>query len=158
MSFGKSHRWIASQKGVGGMKTILNGMYDLQAENCAPDYVAAAEKLSLLQRKRSLVILVTNSRDEELEELLMACQLIKQRHVLLVANIRELVLDNILQKEIRDVDDALLYSGLHHYLRRRQEAHQKIISSGVYTVDCVAKQLAARVANSYLEIKRAGIL
>lgn len=158
MSFGRSHRWVAPQKGVGAMKTILNGMYDLQAENCAPDYVSAAERLTVLQRKRSLVILVTNSRDEEVEEMLMAAKLIKRRHVLLLANIREAVIDEIQRREINNLDDALSYAGLNQYLKRRQEVQQRISGSGVFSIDCIAKQLAARVANSYLEIKRSGVL
>jgi len=158
MSFGNTHRWVAPQKGVGAMKTILNEMYDLQAGNCAPDYVAAAEQLTVLQRKRSLVVLVTNSRDEEVDELMMAAQLLSRRHIVLLANIREKVIDDLEKKEIHQLDDALRYSGLHNYLKRRQDVHQKIVGSGIFAVDCLASQLASRVANSYLEIKRAGVL
>ncbi len=158
MSFGQSHRWVAPQKGVGAMKIILNGMYDLQAGNYAPDYVAAAEKLSLLQRKRSMVILVTNSRDEEIDELLMAANLIRRRHVLLLANIREEIVEQLADNAINDLDDALVYAGLHQYLKRRAEVQQRITATGVFAIDCIARQLAVRVANSYLEIKRAGVL
>jgi uncharacterized protein (DUF58 family) len=158
MSFGKTHRWIAPQKGLAGMKTILNGMYDLHSENCASDYVGAAEKLAVLQRKRSLVILVTNARDEEVDELLLAGQLIKKRHLLMVANIRERLLDDFEQKEIHNSDEALLYAGLTHYARRRQEAHRRVTGSGIFAIDCGADLLAPKVANSYLEIKGAGLL
>src|SRR5690606_26842305 len=50
MSFGENHRWLPPQKGAGQIKNLLNGMYDLQAENCAPDYTKAAEKLAVLQQ------------------------------------------------------------------------------------------------------------
>lgn len=158
MSFGKSHRWIPPQKGSGKMKTILNGMYDLQAENCAPDYIAAAEKLSALQKKRSLVILVTNSRDEEVDELTMAVNQLRKRHVVLLANIRESVIDYLESKPIHSLDDALDYAGVHQYLATRRQVHQKIRDRGIYAIDCLASELAVRVANSYLEIKRAGVL
>jgi len=158
MSFGNSHRWVAPQKGLGAMKSILNGMYDLQAGKCAPDYVAAVEKLSVLQRKRSLVILVTNSHDEEVDELLIASNLLRRRHVFLLANIREAIVDQLAQNPIESLDDALIFAGLHQYLKRRREVHQKILREGVLSIDCVPQQLAVRVANSYLEIKRAGIL
>ncbi len=158
MNLGASQRWVAGQKGMAAMKTILNAMYDLEAENTATDYVAAAEKLMRLQRKRSLVILVTNSRDEEVDELLMASHLIKQRHLFLLANIRELFVDELQQKEVEDMDDALLYAGVNRYIQQRQEVHQKIKNQGVFSIDCVAKELAVNVANSYLEIKRSGAL
>src|SRR5690606_13343713 len=93
MSFGESYRWIPPHKGAERIKNLLNGMYDLQAGQCAPDYSAAAEKLCVLQQKRSLVILVTNSRDEDMEELLLAVNLLRRRHLVMVANIREEILD-----------------------------------------------------------------
>ncbi len=158
MNLGASQRWVAGQKGMAAMKTILNAMYDLEAENAATDYVAAAEKLMRLQRKRSLVILVTNSRDEEVDELLMASHLIKQRHLFLLANIRESFVDQLQQKEVEGLDDALLYAGVNRYIQQRQEVHKKIKNQGVFSIECVAKELAVNVANSYLEIKRSGAL
>lgn len=158
LSFGKEQRWVPPQKGMGTVKTILNAMYDLHAENCAPDYVAAAERLARLQRKRSLVILVTNTRDEEVDELLIAVNLLRKNHVILVANIREAVIDKMQNVEVRNLDDALTYSGVNFYLQTRSEVQQKIRNSGIFLVDCLADELAVRVANSYLEIKRAGVL
>lgn len=158
MSFGKGHRWVPPQKGTGMMKIILNGMYDLHAENCAPDYILAAEKLVTLQRKRSLVILVTNTRDEEVEELMIAVNLMRKQHVVLLANIREAVIDRMQNAEVHNLDSALNYAGVHHYLSTRNEVQQKIRNNGIFAIDCLASELAVKVANSYLEIKRAGVL
>ncbi len=158
LSFGKEQRWVPPQKGKASVKAILNAMYDLQAENCAPDYVGAAEKLASLQKKRSLVILVTNTRDEEVDELLLAANLLRKNHVVLLANIRENILDQLQDKEIRNLDDALTYSGVNQYLQTRSDVQQKIRNNGIYIIDCLAGELAVRVANSYLEIKRAGVL
>lgn len=158
MSFGESNRWIPPQKGAERIKNLLNGMYDLHAGQCAPDYTAAAEKLSLLQQKRSLVILVTNSRDEDVEELLLAVNLLKRRHLVMIANIREQVLDQLAEKPVTQFEDAINYTGVQSYLQSRREVQRKLSSAGVYSVDCTAKELAMRVANSYLEIKSAGVL
>jgi uncharacterized protein (DUF58 family) len=158
LSFGETNRWIPPQKGADRVKNLLNGMYDLQAGQCAPDYSAAAEKLSMLQQKRSLVILVTNSRDEDVSELLLAVNLLKRRHLVMIANIREAVLDQLNDKPVSQLDDALGYTGVQHYLSSRRDVQRKMAAAGVYTLDCTAKELAMRVANSYLEIKSAGVL
>ncbi|MBU2984593.1 DUF58 domain-containing protein [Saccharophagus degradans] len=158
MSFGDGHRWIPPQKGAGKMKTILNGMYDLTAENCAADYVAAAEQLAILQRKRSLVIVVTNTRDEESDELVMAVNLLRKRHVVLVANIRENILKEMHDSEVKDMDTALDYLAVNDYMQARQQAQNEIRNQGVYAIDCQPSELAVKVANSYIEIKRAGVL
>jgi uncharacterized protein (DUF58 family) len=158
MSFGEVNRWIPPQKGVERIKNLLNGMYDLQAGQCAPDYTAAAEKLALLQQKRSLVILVTNSRDEDVNELLLAVNLLKKRHLVMIANIREEILDHLEQRPVANLDDAISYAGVQQYLSSRRDVQKKLTAAGVYTLDCTAKELAVRVANSYLEIKGAGVL
>src|SRR5690606_1981636 len=125
---------------------------------CAPDYSAAAEKLCVLQQKRSLVILVTNSRDEDVEELLLAVNLLRRRHLVMVANIREEILDQLESETVVQLDDALSYCGVQNYLVSRREVQRKLTSSGVYTLDCTASELPMKLANSYLEIKSAGIL
>ncbi len=158
LSFGESQRWIPPQKGVGSVKQLLNGVYDLQASQCAPDYAAAAEKLCLLQQKRSLVIVLTNSRDEDVEELLLATNLLKRRHLVMIANIRELVLDTLEQRPVREFDQALDYAGTRLYLESRARMQQRLEAAGCYSLDCTAPELAVRLANSYLEIKRAGVL
>jgi uncharacterized protein (DUF58 family) len=158
MSFGNSDRWISPQKGANRVHVILNGLYDLQAGNRASDYLVAAEKLSQRQRKRSLVVIVTNSRDEEIDELLMAVKLLQKRHLVLVANIREAILDESLQVPITTLDQAALYAGTVTYLQQRTAAHRRLQQGGVYAVDCLAKELAPTLANSYWEIKRAGVL
>lgn len=158
MSFGNNQRWISPQKGSDRVRVILNGLYDLQVGNCAPDYLAAAEKLSQLQRKRSLIVVVTNSRDEELDELLMAVRLLQKRHLVLVANIREAVLDKALRGPITDFAEAATYAGTVTYLQHRTAAQKKLQAGGVYAVDCLARDLAPALANSYWEIKRAGVL
>jgi uncharacterized protein (DUF58 family) len=162
MSFGgdahNRHRWIPPQKGVNRVKVLLNGIYDLQAQQSTADYITAAEKLAVLQPKRSLVILVTNSRDEDNSELILAVNLLKKRHLVMVANIREQVLDQLDDTTVHTFDDALNYAGVRRFLHERSEAHKKLTSAGVYAMDCTASELAVRVANAYLEIKSAGVL
>ncbi len=152
------HRWIPPQKGTERVSVLLNGIYDLQASQSTADYITAAEKLSVLQPKRSLIILVTNSRDEDNSELLLAANLLKKRHLVMIANIREQILDDINEQSVQTFDEALSYAGVRRFLHERSESHKKLTSAGVYAVDCTANQLAVRVANAYLEIKSAGVL
>lgn len=152
------HRWIPPQKGTERVSVLLNGIYDLQASQSTADYIAAAEKLSVLQPKRSLIILVTNSRDEDNSELLLAANLLKKRHLVMIANIREQILDNLNDQSVQTFDEALSYAGVRRFLHERSESHKKLTAAGVYAVDCTADQLAVRVANAYLEIKSAGVL
>ncbi|TQV71355.1 DUF58 domain-containing protein [Exilibacterium tricleocarpae] len=158
LSFGENLRWIPGQKGVGHVNTILNGLYDLQPGVSASDYVTAATYMMGAQRKRSLAIVVTNTRDEDVDELVAALNLLRSRHLVLLANIREKALDRACIEPVDTFEDALRYSGVQHYLESRRQTQRQIVSRGIYSIDCTPEQLAVRLANSYLEIKRAGLL
>ena len=159
MSFGgDDDRWLAPQKGPANMKVLLNGLFDLHTSNSAPDYVTAAEKLVSVQKKRSLIVIVTNTRDEDVDEVVMAVKLLRKKHLVLVANIRERAVEDMLEVPVTYLKDALNYVSATHYLTSRTDAQQKILSRGVFSIDCFAEELPARISNSYLEIKRSGVL
>lgn len=158
LTFGGEARWIAPQKGLGKMKTILSQLYDVKTSKMSPDYIEAAEKLIALNHKRSLIVLVTNSRDEDTSEILMAADLLKRRHLVLVANIREAVIDSMDQREVDDLNDALNYAGAFGYLSARDASQSKMKNKGIFLVDCLASELSVKVCNSYLEIKSCNFL
>ncbi len=158
LNFGQSDRWIPPQKGADRVRVILNGLYDVHADNTAPDYLVAAERLVKLQSKRSLIVLVTNCRDEELEELQVAVKLLQKRHLVMVANIREAIIDKTLQEPVETYDEAASYAGTIEFQKLRTKVHQQFVSNGVFSADCLAKELPITLANSYWEIKRSGVL
>jgi uncharacterized protein (DUF58 family) len=94
MASGGDSRWLAPQRGLGAIDTLLNATYDLEARPVATDFLEAATQLSLRQRRRALVMLVTNVRDEDFEDLLAAVRLLQKKHLVCVASLREKVLDD----------------------------------------------------------------
>ena len=82
LASGGAQRWVAPQRGGGAIDVLLRASYDLQPQPVATDYLAAATELSLRQRRRSLVMLVTNLRDEDIDDLLAAvCMLLSLIHI-----------------------------------------------------------------------------
>ena len=97
---GGDSRWVAPQRGMGAIDALLRASYDLQARPVATDYLAAATELTLRQRRRSLVMLVTNVRDEDIEDLLAAVRLLQRQHLVCVASLRERELDDALDQPV----------------------------------------------------------
>ena len=60
------------------------------------DYVAAAQDLLRRHRKRSLVIVITNFRDEDGSELGQALKLLRSRHLVLLASLRERIVGELM--------------------------------------------------------------
>src|SRR3546814_17467944 len=77
------------QRSLGAIDTLLRASYDLQPQPVATDYLAAATGLSLRQHRRGLLMLVTNLRDEDSEDLLAAVRMLQRRNPVVVARSEE---------------------------------------------------------------------
>jgi uncharacterized protein (DUF58 family) len=105
-------RYLAPVKGTGQLNTLLNTVYDLNSSQRSADYQAAATQLLARQKRRALVVLMTNLRDEDDEELLTAVQRLGQQHQVLIASLREDLLDNLRQTPVQTLPEALAYCGI----------------------------------------------
>ena len=124
----------------------------------ATDYLAAASELSVRQRRRSLVVLLTNIRDEDSDELLAAVQLLKQRHLVCVASLRERELDDALARGADTLPDAVQAGAIARYLQQRAAAHEALRSHRVMVLDVTAEELPGALVERYLAVKRDGLL
>ena len=158
LATGGDRRWVAPQRGMGAIDTLLRASYDLQPRAVATDYLAAATELSLRQRRRSLVMLVTNVRDEDIEDLLAAVRLLQRRHLVCVASLRETSLDDALGNEVRDLQGAIHAGAVARYLEQRKAAHEALRSHRVMVLDVTSDELPAALVERYLAVKRDGVL
>ena len=157
-TFGGINRWLAPKKGQLSLNQILNTLYDLQPTIHAPDYSQAAAELLVRHKKRTLVILISNLRDEDTADLLPALTLLRKRHLLLFASMREQALDSELEYPVENLEDALDQSAILHYLQLRQQTLEQIRATGTLCVDVPPTELSTQLINRYLEIKRSGAL
>jgi uncharacterized protein (DUF58 family) len=158
LTFSGEHRWLAPAKGGTQLNAMLRALYDLETTTRASDYVRAAQDLTTRVRKRALVVLVSNLRDEDHDELTLATRLLLRRHLVLVASMRERVLEQALEEPVRDTDDAVRVAATHQYLESRRLAHERLRRSGVLSLDALPDALAVALVNGYLDIKRASLL
>ncbi len=151
-----NHCWIKPLKGVANIKTLLNGVFDLQAGTAAPDYSSGARDLLLRQRKRSLVLILTNLRDDDSDDLIAAVQLLKKYHRVVVASLQEQAIIDRLQQPVIDLQDALSVAATHAYQSKRQQLLQQLRNSGINILDVLPQELAISLTNSYLSLKSSG--
>ena len=158
MSFGDDPRWLPPQKGVKSVNRILNSVYDLEPTTLGSDFSRAAEDLCRRQPRRCLVVLITNVRSEDADGLLPGVALLKRRHLVLVANLREESIEEALRKPVRSFEDALRVFGAWQHLHERTRVQETLRRSGIYALDAEPSRLHAQLVNSYLAIKRSGAL
>ncbi len=157
LTFSGERRFLPPLKGL-GLPAVLRAVYDLEPTPAPSDYLEAATELMQRQRRRALVILLTNLRDEDSAEILPALRLLRTRHLVLLASLREQVLGEVLERAPQNLQDALRTGAIHRYLAIRQSALEKIQGSGALTLDVEPDLLASRVVNRYLDVKRSGQL
>ena len=155
-SFGGSDRWLPPVKGAHAMPILLNHLYDYQTTPAPSDYSGAVEQLMTRQRRRSLVILLTNLRGEDGKELIPALQVLRSRHLVLLASMRERSVEDAITEPIETFSSALRYLAADRYVQERREILATLGALGILTLDSTAQSFAISLANSYLDIKAAG--
>jgi uncharacterized protein (DUF58 family) len=149
-------RYLSPVKGSAQLNVLLNSVYDLDSSQRPADYPAAVNHLLARQKRRALVVLVTNLRDEDDDELLSAVKRLSQQHRVLVASLREDSLDAVRQHAVQTLDEALAYCGAVDYLNARAQLHERLSAHGVPVVDARPAELGAGLVTRYLALKKAG--
>ncbi|WP_449106195.1 DUF58 domain-containing protein [Pseudomonas mohnii] len=149
-------RYLAPVKGTGQLNVLLNTVYDLNSTQRSADYQAAITQLLNRQKRRALVVLVTNLRDEDDEELLAAVKRLGKLHRVLVASLREEVLDHLREAPVQTLPEALAYCGTVDYLYARAEHHEQLCAHGAAVLDTRPGELGAQLVTHYLSWKRSG--
>lgn len=157
-SFGGVRRRLAPRSGPATLTALINAVYDLQPTLAPPDYAEATQLTLKWQRKRSLVVLLTNLRDEDQDDLRPAIALLSRRHLVLIANLREPALDEGLAQPVHDLPQAQLYPVICHYLLRREQVQESLRHCGGILLDAPPQKLPAAMVNHYLDLKRGGRL
>ncbi len=157
-AFAGPQRFLPPRKGAAAINAVLNSVYDLQPSTHAPDYARAASDLITRLKKRSLVVLLTNLRDEDAEELRPAIALLRQQHLVVLASLQEAALNQVAAQPVENFNDALRLTATDIYLEQRRLAHQALKHYGVVMLDVEPAQLPVALVNRYLDIKRSGSL
>jgi uncharacterized protein (DUF58 family) len=151
-------RYLSPRKSAATVNLILNRVYDLQPSLLTPDYYGAAVELMLRLKKRALVVILSNLRDEDDDTLLPALGLLGRRHLVLFASLRENILSRALTARVDSFDRALTHAAAADYLRVRELAFRRLEHCGALCLDVEPEQLPVALVNRYLDIKSGGRL
>jgi uncharacterized protein (DUF58 family) len=161
MTFGTpagQERTFAPRKGMRALNAIMGQLYDVQPTLTHSDYVTAAQELLHRQRKRALVIVITNFRDEDSSELSHALRLLRSRHLVMLASLRERVVDELMAQPVVSGDAAIDVASAHLYEQSRRDAFNRLAARDGLMVDAAAERLGIELVNRYRAMKRAGTI
>jgi uncharacterized protein (DUF58 family) len=161
MTFGAAAgegRHFAPRKGVQTLNALMGQLYDVQPTATHSDYVDVAQELLRKQHKRALIIVITNFRDEDSIEMRHALRLLRQRHLVLLASLRERIVGELLVQPLTSGDAAIDVASAHVYEQSRRDAFNRLATRDALMVDAEPERLGIELVNRYHAVKRAGLI
>jgi uncharacterized protein (DUF58 family) len=151
-------RYFAPRKGVQTLNALIGQLYDVEPTTTHSDYVDVAQQLLRKQHKRALIIVITNFRDEDSTELRHALRLLRQRHLVLLASLRERILGELLSQPLASGDATIEVASAHLYEQARRDAFNRLATRDGLMVDAEPARLGIELVNRYHAVKRAGLI
>ncbi len=157
LSFAGQSRWVAPIKGRFQISRLLDQIYDLDSSPVTSDYLDVAQQLMTRQPRRSLIVLISSLEPQDREDLASAAKLLSQRHLVMVASMRQQVLTDTLAGEVESIDDALRYCGVSHHLQDQAAMYAQLRSDNIIVADTPPAYMHSTLINEYMALKRSGI-
>ncbi len=151
-------RAFMPRKGTHALNALMGQLYAVQPTPTHSDYVAAARDLLRRHRKRALVIIITNFRDEDSSELGQALRLLRPRHLVLLASLRERIVGELMNQPLSGGDAAIDVASAHLYEQSRRDAFNRLATGEALMVDAEPERLGVELVNQYHAVKRAGLI
>jgi uncharacterized protein (DUF58 family) len=159
MTFGTppgEERSVPAKKGKHALQGMMAELFGVQPTLNYSDYVLAAQQLLRKQRRRALVIVITNFRDEDASELGHALRLLRSRHLVLVASLRERIVGELMMQPLVSNESAVEIASAQLYEQARRDAFNRLADRDGLLVDAEPDQLGIALVNRYHAVKRAG--
>jgi uncharacterized protein (DUF58 family) len=151
-------RSFAPRKGAQALNGLMGQLYGVQPAPAHSDYVAAARELLRRQHKRALVVVLTNFRDEDSSEVTQALRLLRSRHLVLIASLRERIIGELMRQPLASGDRAIDIASAHLYEQSRRDAFNRLAARDALLVDAGPERLGIDLVNKYHAVKRAGLI
>jgi uncharacterized protein (DUF58 family) len=161
MTFGTAagrEKRFAPRKGRQTLNELMAALGDVEPSPLFSDYLEAAADVMRRQRKRGLVVLITNCRDEDSVELLAALRLLRSRHVVVVANLREQVIGALAAQSLSRPESIFEVAAALDYEQRRRDMLRRLTADGAVLIDCEPRSLGVELVKRYTVLKRTGAI
>jgi uncharacterized protein (DUF58 family) len=146
------------RKGVNALNLLMGELYAVQPTPTHSDYIGAARNLLARHNKRSLVVIITNFRDEDSTELGNALRLLRTRHLVMLASLREGIARELASQPLISTDIAVEVASAHLFEQSRRDAFNRLAAHDALMVDAEPERLGVELVNRYQAAKGAGLI
>ncbi len=145
--------------GPSHLRALIDQLSQVKSEAAEANHLMAAMRLKQMQRRRSLVIWITEIADSAgRPEVVSAAIDLVRRHLVLLVLLVHPELDALAARSSASVEEMYRAAAAKEMLDRRHSTIARLRQQGVLVVEATPGDVGLRAINSYLEIKAKGLI
>jgi uncharacterized protein (DUF58 family) len=138
---------------------MINLLSQVRSETAEANHLQAASRLKNLQRRRGLVIWITEIAESAgRPEVVSAVAELVRRHLVVLVLLEHPELDALAAREPKNAAEMFASTAAQEMLERRRETIAKLRQQGVLVVEATPAEVGASAISKYLEVKAQGLL
>jgi uncharacterized protein (DUF58 family) len=160
MAYGREIKQVLPPgAGVVHTRLLLDLLSQTRAEAAEADHLNAIARLKTLQRRRGLMVWITELVDSAgRPELVTAASELVRQHLVVLVLLRHPELEELAARVPTTREEMFHSAAAQEMLERRRETIAQLERRGVLIVETTAEEIGVRAVSEYLEVKARGLL
>ena len=145
--------------GSAHVRLLIDLLSQTRSEAAEADHLNAVARLKSAQRRRGLIVWITELVDSVgRPELVVAASELVRRHLVVLVLLKHPELEELAGREPKTKDEMFQTAAAQEMLERRRETVAQLERQGVLIVETTAAEVGMRAVSKYLEVKAEGLL
>lgn len=146
--------YIPPNRGKVSLKNIIEGIHSIQPEPVEPDYVGVLAHFASIQKKRALIVVITDLIDPiASKSLLTGLAHLTPRHLPFCVTFNDKGILKLANSQVNKIEDVYLQSVSIDLLEQRKQALNVLVRKGGMFLDVPPEDLSNAIVEKYLTIK-----
>jgi uncharacterized protein (DUF58 family) len=150
---------LPAGRGAGHVRALLEGLAQVKGEELEADHQRAAEALLTFQKRRSLVVWLTDlSETATTPEVIESASRLARRHLVLFTVIGQPELRGLLRERPENARQMFHYVAAQEIVQRRDVLLRTLRQQGALTLEVDPARLSSAIVNQYLSAKERSLI
>jgi uncharacterized protein (DUF58 family) len=160
MAYGRDvQQLLPPGAGAAHVRLLIDLLSQTRSEGAEADHLNAVARLKTAQRRRGLIVWITELIDSVGKpELVVAAAELVRRHLVVLVLLKHPELEELAAREPKTKDEMFHSAAAQEMLERRRETIAQLERQGVLIVETTAAEVGINAVSKYLEVKAEGLL
>jgi uncharacterized protein (DUF58 family) len=160
MAYGREvQQLLPPGAGAAHVRLLIDLLSQTRSEAAEADHLHAVARLKTAQRRRGLIVWITELTDSVGKpELVVAASELVRRHLVVLVLLKHPELEELAARAPKTKDEMFHSAAAQEMLERRRETIAQLERQGVLIVETTAAEVGMKAVSKYLEVKAEGLL